>query len=455
MKYISTRGGGKPVTFLEAMLAGLAPDGGLYTPEVLPVFTAAQLKNFKDFSYARLALEIFSPFAQDVPPSELERVFKTAYADFGAPEVAPLVHLWDNKYLLELFHGPTLAFKDFAMRPLGLLFDYALERAGKKAVIAAATSGDTGSAAIEAFKNCKNVKLFVLHPRGKVSDVQRRQMTTVISSNVKNIALEGSFDDCQNIVKTLFADDKFRGGVNLSAVNSINWARIAAQTVYYFYARAKFGEDVTFCVPTGNFGNILAGYYAKNMGAGIKNLIIASNANDILTRFMQSGKMEKKTVTPTLSPSMDIQVSSNFERLLFEYSGRNGAEVSALMEKFKTGSYDVGAEVLKNIKFIFEARACSDKETLAEIADAYKKTGRLIDPHTAVGLHAAASHKGKEPVVILSTADAAKFPDAAEKATGKRPPLPARMADLMNKKEEFTVLENSAEDVKKFIYAAV
>jgi len=282
--------------------------------------------------------------------------------------------------------------------------------------------------------------------------VQRRQMTTVLSSNVKNIALEGSFDDCQNIVKSLFADVKFRDGVNLSAVNSINWARIAAQTVYYFYAAEKFNGPVTFCVPTGNFGNILAGYYAKKMGAGIKNLIIASNANDILTRFIQSGKMEQKIVVPTFSPSMDIQVSSNFERLLFEYSGRDGAVVRALMEQFKKGSYEVKSEILKNIKFIFEAKECSDEETLAEISNVYKKAGRLIDPHTAVGLHAAFAHNCAEPVITLSTAHPAKFADAVEKATGVRPPLPARMADLLARKEEYSVLENSAAKVKEFIY---
>jgi len=452
MKYISTRGAGGSVTFLEAALSGLAPDGGLYAPESLPVFGKEEIAGFRNMPYERLALKIFSPFAPDVPATELERIFKAAYSGFDGPETAPLVHLWDNQYILELYHGPTLAFKDFAMRPLGMLFDYALGRAGKKATIVAATSGDTGSAAIEAFKNCKNVNLFVLHPRGRVSEVQRRQMTTVRAANVKNIALEGSFDDCQNIVKALFADVKFRNAVNLSAVNSINWARIAAQTVYYFYAAARFNEGVTFCVPTGNFGNILAGFYAKKMGAGVEKLIIASNANDILTRFMQSGKMEQKTAVPTLSPSMDIQVSSNFERLLFEYTGRDSAAVLALMERFKKGSYEVKNEILKNIKFIFEAGACSDKETLAEISRVYKKTGRLVDPHTAVGLRAAFAHKGSEPVVTLSTAHPAKFADAVAKATGITPQLPPRLADIMTRKEEYAVLENSEERVKEFIY---
>ncbi len=444
MKYISTRGKAKEATFLEAMLTGLAADGGLYTPAELPVFSKEEIKSFNSLSYPELAFKIFSPFAPDISASDLKAILEQAYKNLPAP----LTPLWDKYYLLELYHGPTLAFKDFAMQALGPLFDYALERAGRRLTIAAATSGDTGSAAIEAFKNCKHVNIFVLHPHGRVSDVQRKQMTTVNSPNVKNIAVKGSFDDCQNIVKELFADDKFRSDVSLSAVNSINWARIAAQIVYYFYAGAKFNKDITFCVPTGNFGNILAGYYAKKMGANIKNLIIASNENDILTRFLNSGRMEQRQVKPTFSPSMDIQISSNFERLLFEYTGRNAQEVGRLMEQFKSGSYEVQAELLNNIKAIFEAKECSDEETLKTISYVYERTQKLIDPHTAVGVHAALAHKGKEPVVTLSTAHPAKFPGAVKKATGITPQLPIKL----DGEEKFTILENSAEKVKEFIY---
>lgn len=453
MRYISTRGGAKSVEFLEALTEGLAPDGGLYTPETWPHFSPAKLAEFKKLPYDQLALEIFSPFAPDVPREELARIFRDAYKNFSAPDTAPLTRLFDNQYILELFHGPTLAFKDFAMQALGLLFDYALAKQNKKVTIVAATSGDTGSAAIEAFKNCKNVNLFVLHPYGRVSDVQRKQMTTVISPNIHNIALKGSFDDCQNIVKALFADDKFRADVSMSAVNSINWARIAAQIVYYFYAALKFETDVTFCVPTGNFGNILAGFIAKKTGLNIKNLIIASNSNDILTRFMQTGKMEQREVTPSLSPSMDIQISSNFERLLFEYAHRDADTVKKLMSDFKTGGeYEVKNEILQNMRGVFEAERADDDATLKTINFVFEKTGILTDPHTAVGLHAAFLHKGTEPVITLSTAHPAKFAPAVKEATGKEPALPENLKDLQSRAEKYDVLENSAAQIKEFIY---
>lgn len=465
MKYVSTRGGAPAVDFESALLAGLAPDGGLYMPEGWPVYCVQEAREIGALPYAEAAAEILSRFAgESFSKADLTQMTKEAYAAFDHPDVAPLKEL-DSEgkdYLLELFHGPTLAFKDFAMQILGRLFDAALERRDERLTIIAATSGDTGSAAIEALKSCARVNVVVLHPEGRVSAVQQRMMTSVIAPNVMNIAVKGSFDDCQAIVKTLFADEKFSRDVRLSGVNSINWARLAAQTVYYFTAWAKVADDaesVNFVVPTGNFGDVFAGYAAKRMGLPIDKLGVAANANDILHRAIAKGDYTPGDVMPTASPSMDIQVASNFERLLFEAKHREAKPLREAMETFATSkSMTIDDETLAAIRDDFVSDAVSKEETLAEIARHHKEFGELIDPHTAVGRAAArrlrqmGALEGK--IITLSTAHPAKFPDAVKEATGETPSLPAHYADLFERSEKMEYAPADPDAVKALVRGA-
>ena len=459
MRYVSTRGQAPALGFSDAMLAGLARDGGLYTPEALPVIAPEDIAALAGLPYAEAATRIVTPFVGgEISDRDLSNMAEAAYSEFRHVAKAPLVQLGDNLFLLELFHGPTLAFKDFAMQWLGRLMNHALERRGTRATILGATSGDTGAAAIDAFGGGARTDVFILYPRGRVSDVQRRQMTTVDRPGVHAIAIEGTFDDCQDIVKALFGDLAFRDELKLSGVNSINWARILAQIVYYFTSAVTLGAPhraVSFAVPTGNFGDVLAGYYAKRMGLPVERLIVATNENDILARTLAGGVYKTQGVKPTQSPSMDIQVSSNFERLLFDAYGRDASEVRALMGALKqSGEFTIAPEALSYIRRDFVARRASESECAAEIARVYRETGQVIDPHTAVGVHAARASLERAPgtpVVALATAHPAKFPDAVEKATGIRPALPPRLADIGSRRERFEVLPNDARAVARFV----
>ncbi len=460
MKYVSTRGASPAVDFESALLAGLAPDGGLYMPESWPRFSVEEARAIGSLPYASAAAEILSRFAgESFDKSALARMTTEAYATFTDDRVAPVVPLGGEDYMLELFHGPTLAFKDFAMQILGRLFDAALERRDERLTIIAATSGDTGSAAIEALKSCARVNVVVLHPEGRVSAVQQRMMTSVIAPNVMNIAVKGSFDDCQAIVKTLFADQDFARDVRLSGVNSINWARLAAQTVYYFTSWASVAEDgeaVNFVVPTGNFGDVFAGYAAKRMGLPINRLGVAANANDILHRAISRGDYTPGEVRPTASPSMDIQVASNFERLLFEAMDRNADALRAVMEAFaKNKGMTIDPETLAAIREDFISEAVSMDDTLAEIARHFNQTGELIDPHTAVGRAAAIRMRESGALagktITLSTAHPAKFPDAVRDATGKTPALPDFYADLFERPEKMEHAPADPQAVKTLV----
>jgi threonine synthase len=450
MQFISTRGQAPHASFSDVLLAGLAPDGGLYLPESWPQVSGA----FKGARYQDVAFQILSHFTRgSFSDSELREAIEAAYSDFDAPEIAPLIEIGDDRYLLELFHGPTLAFKDIALQVLGQLFSRALAKRGGRATIVAATSGDTGSAAIAALGGLANITVFVMHPKGRVSDVQRLQMTTSVHANVHNVALEGSFDDAQGIVKTLFADTEFADEVGLTAVNSINFARIAAQCVYYFTATAQLGQPCTFVVPTGNFGDIFAGEAAMRMGLDVARLVIATNANDIMARALNSGVYASGASHATLSPSMDIQVASNFERALFEAAGRDADWTAAAMSDFaRTRKLELPALVLENLRARYSAFASDDSETRDAIAAVYKQTGRIIDPHTAVGI-AAANKMGKplSPVVVLSTAHPAKFPAAVTGAIGAPPPEPKRLAGLKDLPERLETVPNDPLLIKRFI----
>ncbi len=457
VRFISTRGDTAKKSFTDVLLSGMAPDGGLYVPTEWP---KVDVEKMAGLAYTDIAYRVMKPFVgDDIPDDELQAMIVETYENnFGHSAVAPLVQLGPNTWTMELFHGPTIAFKDYALQLLGRLFDYVLEQKGQKITIVGATSGDTGSAAIEGCRASKNINIFILHPKGRTSEVQRRQMTTVDSLNVFNIALEGNFDDCQNAVKAMFADASFRDDMNLSAVNSINWARIMAQIVYYFAAAVSLGASdkrkISFAVPTGNFGNVYAAYCAKQMGLPVEKLIIGSNRNDILTRFFETGEMKAETVEPSLSPSMDIQVSSNFERFLFDLLGRKSDDLRAKMESFKqSGSFTIDEKLMKKARETFEARRCTDPQTIIMMAECYKETGYLIDPHTAVGLFAAWSSERDlaVPLVALACAHPAKFPDAVEKATGIRPPLPPHLSDLYDRKEIFTVLPNEQNQLQDFV----
>jgi len=458
LKYVSTRGQAPILNFDDALLCGLARDGGLYLPESWPDFSAGDIAELKGLSYSETAFRIMRRFTGDsINDDDLAGLIDDAYAGFDDPEVAPLKSLGGNEWLMELFHGPTLAFKDYAMQFLGRIFDHVLTKRGQRVTIVGATSGDTGSAAIEACRARDAIDIFILHPEGRVSDVQRRQMTTVNDANVHNIAVRGTFDDCQNMVKAMFNDGEFRDRCNLSAVNSINWARVMAQTVYYFRAAAELGapeKAVSFAVPTGNFGNVFAGYAAKQMGLNIEQLIVGSNSNDILTRFFEKGRMETTGVQSTISPSMDIQISSNFERLLFELYRRDGNIIRALMNTFnETGSFAVGPNELNQALELFAAARFSDDETRQTIATVFADNKELLDPHSAIGVAAgrALRRTPETPLIALGTAHPAKFPDAVEQASGHRPALPGKLSNLFEKEEYFTILDNDLAQVRDFV----
>lgn len=452
--YISTRGGGRPQNFEEVLLTGLAPDGGLYIPQIWPQI---DVKALKGKSYVEMAEAIMFPFVEgSIARADFQKILRETYNEkiFYDPDIVPLKKISDKIYVLELFHGPTLAFKDFALQLLGRLFDHVLKKSGQHATIIGATSGDTGSAAIEGCRHSNLVDIFILHPKGRVSDVQRRQMTTVQAPNVHNIALEGTFDDCQNAVKAMFNDSGFRKEINLSAVNSINWARIMAQIVYYFYTALKFDENISFVVPTGNFGNVFAAYAARKMGLDIKTLGIATNRNDILTRFFETGIMEMRGVTPTISPSMDIEVSSNFERYLFDFLNHDSEKLKSLMEEFKrTGHFALDDDLMQKARTEFQAQRCDEEKTHAIMKRVYEDSGYILDPHSAVGFAAARDIEeiSGGPVITLATAHPAKFPDAVEKATGLRPGLPLHLAGLMEREERFTVLPNDLKTLQDFV----
>ncbi|GLS79008.1 threonine synthase [Oharaeibacter diazotrophicus] len=455
---MSTRGVAPALSFSEVVLAGLARDGGLYVPERWPTLDAATIASFAGKSYADVAFRVIAPFVDgDIADADLKRMIDGAYGSaFRHPAVTPLVQIAPNHFLLELFHGPTLAFKDVAMQLLARLMDHVLGERGERATIVGATSGDTGGAAIEAFRGRDNTDIFILFPHGRVSDVQRRQMTTVADGNVHAVALEGTFDDCQAIVKALFNHHAFRDRVRLSGVNSINWGRIVAQVVYYFVAAVALGapaRTIDFVVPTGNFGDIFAGYVAKRMGLPIGRLVVATNVNDILVRTLETGRYEVTGVVPTISPSMDIQVSSNFERLLFEASGRDGAAVRGMMDRLaQSGSFALPEADLASIRAEFAAGRADEATTAATIARVLGEAGYLLDPHTATGVAVAeAAGIGDTPVVTLATAHPAKFPDAVAAASGVRPPLPAWLGDLMEREERQTIQENAAATIERFV----
>ena len=462
MKYVSTRGSAPALAFEDVLLAGLADDGGLYVPEAWPRLSKADLQALRGASFAEVAFRVIRPFVGDaVTPDALRAILEDTSRAFGPAGVAPLRKLGSNEWLLELFHGPTLAFKDVALQFLGRMFNHVLKRRGERITVIGATSGDTGSAAIAACQDQDAIEIFILHPKGRVSEVQRRQMTTVASPNVHNIAIEGTFDDCQALVKGMFGDEAFRRRHRLSAVNSINWARIMAQAVYYVTAALAVGapdRNVAFAVPTGNFGNVFAGYAAREMGLGVEQLIIGSNRNDILTRFFESGTMQTGPVFATLSPSMDIQVSSNFERLLFELYDRDGAKVAEVMESFRaSGRFAVDSGRLRRVRALFDAARFDDEATKATIKTIYAESGSLIDPHTAVGIAAGRAKRRdpSTPLVALATAHPAKFPDAVEAATGVRPPLPQSLATLLQRPERCATLANDIERVKDFVAKGV
>jgi threonine synthase len=446
VQYISTRGQAPEVSFPDALLTGLARDGGLYVPGVWPRLSHDDLHGLAGLPYPEAAARILLPFMDGIERDELEAMTQAAYAGFSDPSIAPLRQLSEGHWLLELFHGPTLAFKDMAMQLLGRLFDRELARRQQRITILGATSGDTGSAAIEACRDRDAIDLFILHPQGRVSEVQRRQMTTVLSDNVHNIAIQGTFDDCQALLKGAFNELAFRDEVNLSAVNSINWARVVAQVVYYITAALAVGapdRKVSFAVPTGNFGCVFAGYGAAQMGLPIEKLIVATNRNDILHRFFQTGAYRCDEVVATQSPSMDIQVASNFERLLFDLAGRDGAVVRKQMAEMEAqGGFEVSPGALRQAREIFLSHRVDEAATTATIGEVYRELGIAIDPHTAVGLRAARDLMPNGPVITLATAHPAKFPDAVEKACGVRPPLPEHLADLYEREERCAVLPN-------------
>ena len=460
MRYVSTRGEAPVLGFEDVLLTGLARDGGLYVPESWPEFSAAEIKAMAAKSYREIALDVMMPFVGDaVERSAMAAMIDGAYDSFDHRAVVPLRQIGDNDWLLELFHGPTLAFKDVAMQLLGRLFDHVLSSRGERVTIVGATSGDTGSAAIEGCRGRDAIDIFIIYPHGRVSDIQRRQMTTTGDPNVHCIALDGTFDDCQDLLKALFNDGTFRDQARLSAVNSINWARVMAQIVYYFAAAVRLGgpeRPMAFTVPTGNFGDIFAGYAARRMGLPIQLLRVATNRNDILARFFNSGDYRMGEVSPTMSPSMDIQISSNFERLLFELCGRDGTAVHTKMASFKqTGAFSVDAGQLAAARQVFDAYSVDEDATLDTISAVYREAGLLIDPHTAVGITASAADRPDPavPMISFATAHPAKFPESVARAVGLRPRLPARLAGLLERTESRVRLGNDFNAVRQFITA--
>ncbi len=456
MKYASTRGEAPVLGFSDALLAGLARDGGLYLPQSYPQFSAAEIRALRGKSYADVALAVLTPFVGgEIAGADFARMVREAYASFRHDAVCPLVQTGANEYVLELFHGPTLAFKDVAMQLLARLMDHVLAARGERATIVGATSGDTGGAAIEAFGGRDRADIFILFPNGRVSPVQQRQMTTSGHANVHALSIEGNFDDCQTLVKGMFNDLAFRDALSLSGVNSINWARIMPQVVYYFTAALSLGapdRPVSFTVPTGNFGDIFAGYVAKRMGLPIERLIVATNDNDILARTLSTGAYEMKGVAQTTSPSMDIQISSNFERLLFEAHGRDAGAVRGLMDGLKqSGGFTIADKPLAAIRAEFSAGRSTVEETAATIKSVLERDGYLLDPHSAIGVKVARENVSAAAMVALATAHPAKFPAAVEAACGVSPALPARLSDLMRRKESFTVLHNDLKIVEEYV----
>ncbi len=463
MKYISTRGDAPILGFNDVLLAGLARDGGLYVPESWPQLSLETIKGFAGKPYADVAFEVMWPYvSEDLDEAAFRGMIAQAYDSFDHKAVAPLVQVDHNDWLVELFHGPTLAFKDVAMQILSRLMDNALTEENRRATIVGATSGDTGGAAIEAFRGRDAIDIFILHPHGRVSDVQRKQMTTATESNVYNIAVEGTFDDCQALVKGLFNDLDFRDEIKLAGVNSINWARILAQVVYYFTASAALGVDenrkMAFSVPTGNFGDIFAGFVAHKMGLPIEKLVIATNVNDILARTLHEGTYQPQGVVATVSPSMDIQVSSNFERLLFELSGRDPERIKGLMADFASkGSFTLSSKELEPMRAFFAAYKIDEAATVQTISDVYEANGYIADPHSAVGLGAAVKLRDEEkigddvPLLTLATAHPAKFPDAVKKAVGQDPGIPEKIKHQQTMEERFVVLPNDLEQLSVYV----
>lgn len=453
ISYTSTRGESPDLPFADVLLTGLAPDGGLYVPSEWPAKASVD----PTLPYDQFAANIMWPFVDgSIERDAFEQICADAYGTFVADEVIPIITLPDGIELVELFHGPTLAFKDVAMQMLGRLFDYELSKRGSRVTIVGATSGDTGSAAIEAFRDRENVDIVILHPHNRTSEVQRRQMTTVDAPNVFNVAVEGTFDDCQDVVKAMFADTEFRERVGLAAVNSINWARVMAQVVYYHWAGAKASDrPVSVTVPTGNFGNVFAGRVAKRMGAPIGEFVVASNRNAILTQFFQTGAMTIGEVEPSLSPSMDIQVSSNLERLIFELLGNDGAAVTKMMANFRSDQHvSLPTELISRMQESWLGESVTDAATLEVMAAVHDESGMVLDPHTAVGVAAARRRPDSMQRMVMATAHPAKFPDAVVEATGVRPELPTHLADLFERDEQFTVLPNNLGAIQNFVEAS-
>jgi len=456
MKYVSTRGSAPELTFEEAMMTGMARDGGLYVPDEIPQLSRDQIADMAGKSYEDIAFTVMRPFiGETFTDAEFRKLIEMAYDGFNHAARAPLKQLDNNHFLLELFHGPTLAFKDFAMQLIGQMFQASLTRSGKRITIVGATSGDTGSAAIEAFRGLSNVDVFILFPHGRVSEVQRRQMTTPSEDNVHALALDGDFDDCQAALKDMFNDFEFRDSVNLAGVNSINWGRVLAQVVYFFSSAVALGaphRKVSFAVPTGNFGDIFAGYIAKRMGLPIEQLVIATNQNDILHRTLETGAQVKEGVVPSISPSMDIQVSSNFERALFEAYGREGAIVADQMDDLKTkGAFTISQGAIDMLRDTFASGRASEDETYATIKSELMRSGELLCPHSAVGVKVGDAFQSDVPMITLATAHPAKFPAAVEKASGQHPPLPPHMADLYERDERVTRVPNDLAALQTFI----
>ena len=455
MKYVSTRDNSKEYNFEQVFIKGLADDGGLYVPTSLKKYSPQELQELKKLSYNELSIEIINLFSSDfISKDELSSLIKNSYSTFREKEVVKLSNVGDIK-LLELFHGPTLAFKDIAMQFIGNLYEYYLSKNNKKINIVVATSGDTGAAAIDAIKGKSNLNIFVLHPNNRISSVQRKIMTTVEEKNVFNIAIEGNFDDCQNIVKSMFSDLEFSKSINMSGVNSINWARIIAQAVYYFYSYFKLGtKTISFSVPTGNFGDVFAGYLAKKMGLPIDKLIVATNENDILHRAISKGDYVSKEVKETLSPSMDIQLASNFERLIYYVNNSDSEKTAEIMKKVKQNSYQIEKNNLDIIQKDFLSESCNEQETLDIIKKNYEENNVILDPHTAVGVGAAKKLSFNE-CLVLSTAHPCKFPEAISKAINKHEKLPKELQHVLDKKENFQVLKNNTEDIKNFIKSKI
>ena len=460
MKYVSTRGAAPVLSFEEAMLTGLARDGGLYVPETIPQMSVDDMRAMNGASYEEIAFRVMRPFVGDTfTDEEFKGCIRRAYAGFGHIARAPLVQLAPNHFLMELFHGPTLAFKDFAMQLIGQMFELALKRSGKRVTIVGATSGDTGSAAIEAFRGLDAVDVFILYPHGRVSEVQRRQMTTPTEANVHSIAMDGDFDDCQARLKDMFNDFEFRDGVQLAGVNSINWARVLAQVVYYFSTAVSLGapdRKVSFTVPTGNFGDIFAGFIAKKMGLPIDRLVIATNQNDILHRCMETSAYTKSGVKPSISPSMDIEISSNFERALFFAYDQDGTAIKSLMDDLATdGSFTISGNAMGALQAHYDSGMIDEVGTSAMITRALQETGEVLCPHSAIGVAVAENHIGETRMITLATAHPAKFPDAVEAATRERPALPPRMANLFEREERVTRAPNDLNALQDIVRAGI